>query len=54
MNDLSEEFAILQVPFSEQELKRIELAAQAEGISIEEWLREQLLRAVQQEPEQDD
>ncbi len=53
MTDQPEEFAILRVEFSEEELARIEAAAEADSVS-EEWLRVQLLRVVRQEPQKDE
>ena len=54
MTDQQEEFAVLRIPFSKQELQRIERAAEADSVSIEEWLRVQLLRVVRQEPQTDE
>ncbi len=51
MSDQPEEFAVLRIPFSEEEFHRIEAAAEAEGISIEEWLRARLLDTVRQKPQ---
>ena len=54
MIDKPEEFAILRIEFSEEELARIERAAHAEELSVEEWLRLQLLEVVRQEPQKDE
>lgn len=54
MKDDLEEYAVLRIEFSEAELARIEAAAEADSVSIEEWLRQQLLRVVRQEPQKDE